>query len=101
NENPYGEFNRYPDPYQSELKDKISKLKGVPLEQIFLGNGSDEIIDLLYKVFCIPGSDKAMIFDPTFGMYETSARIHNIELIKVGLTETFEINLDEVTAHLD
>lgn len=101
NENPYGPFNRYPDPYQNRLKNKISELKGVTEKQIFPGNGSDEIIDLLFKVFCISGSDKVMIFEPTFGMYQTSARINNIGLVPVELTDSFEINLDEVAAHLD
>src|SRR5699024_6496285 len=101
NENPYGSYNRYPDPYQSKLKNKISELRSIPAGQIFLGNGSDEIIDVLYKVFCIPGSDKVLIFDPTFGMYETSARIHDIELVRVGLSDSFDINLDKVEPWLD
>ena len=70
NENPYGNLNRYPDPYQRELKSSISRLKGVPEENIFLGNGSDEIIDLCFRIFCNPGRDRALTFSPTYGMYE-------------------------------
>ncbi len=94
NENPYGDFNRYPDPYQRELKKEISSLKNIGTEQIFLGNGSDEIIDLLFRIFCKPESDKAMIFEPTFGMYATSARVNNVELIRMKLNEEFQISLD-------
>jgi histidinol-phosphate aminotransferase len=100
NENPYGTFNRYPDPSHNELKKRISELKDVPLNHIFLGNGSDEIIGLLFKIFCNPASDKVLVFDPTFGMYETSARINNVELVKVKLSESFDINVDDVKPFL-
>jgi histidinol-phosphate aminotransferase len=100
NENPYGDFNRYPDPSHNKLKERIAELKNLPSEQIFLGNGSDEIIDLLFKVFCDPASDKVLTFDPTFGMYETSARINNVELIRVELSEAFDINIDYVKPFL-
>jgi histidinol-phosphate aminotransferase len=82
NENPYGTLNRYQDPYQLELKSSISRIRGVPEENIFLGNGSDEIIDLCFRIFCNPGVDKALTFSPTYGMYEVSAAINNVELIR-------------------
>jgi histidinol-phosphate aminotransferase len=93
NENPYGNLNRYPDPYQKELKNVISKLKGIESEKIFLGNGSDEIIDLCFRVFCNPGVDKVLTFPPTYGMYEVSASVNNIETIKVPLNNSFQIDL--------
>ena len=93
NENPYGKLNRYPDPYQRELKIVISKLKGIEDEKIFLGNGSDEIIDLCFRVFCNPGVDKVLTFPPTYGMYEVSASVNNIETIKVPLNNSFQIDL--------
>lgn len=95
NENPYGEFNRYPDPYQRKLKEKISELKSIEPERIFIGNGSDEIIELLFKVFCEPGKDNAIIFEPTFGMYEVAARINGVGMVKSRLNESFQITLDE------
>jgi len=79
NENPYGNLNRYPDPYQKELKTAISKLKGIEEDKIFLGNGSDEIIDLCFRVFCNPGIDKVLTFTPTYGMYQVSASVNDIE----------------------
>lgn len=95
NENPYGNLNRYPDPCQSKLKKKISRLKNIGTGQIFLGNGSDEIIDLLFRIFCNPGTDKAMIFEPTFGMYEASAQINEVEMVKIQLNEAFQIDLGD------
>lgn len=94
NENPYGSLNRYPDPYQRELKKRISEVKGIPAENIFLGNGSDEVIDLCYRTFCNPGTDKAMIFPPTYGMYEVSAGVNDIEVIRIPLTSEFQIDVD-------
>ena len=91
NENPYGSLNRYPDPYQRELKSSIGGIKDIAEENIFLGNGSDEIIDLCFRIFCNPGVDKALTFTPTYGMYEVSAAINNVELIKVPLSEDFQI----------
>ncbi len=93
NENPFGTLNRYPDPYQRELKSLISAFRGIAEEKIFLGNGSDEIIDLCFRVFCNPGIDKAMIFTPTYGMYEVSASVNDIEVIKVPLNENFQIDI--------
>lgn len=94
NENPYGDLNRYPDPYQKELKDSLSKLRKITKENIFIGNGSDEVIDLAFRIFCEPGKDKALSFSPTYGMYDVSAGINNIELLKIPLTNTFQIDTD-------
>jgi histidinol-phosphate aminotransferase len=96
NENPYGKLNRYPDPYQCELKTSISKIKGIPQENIFLGNGSDEIIDLCFRIFCNPGADKALTFAPTYGMYEVSAAINDVQLIKIPLSDDFQIEFKSV-----
>jgi histidinol-phosphate aminotransferase len=96
NENPYGTLNRYPDPYQLELKSAISRIKGVPEENIFLGNGSDEIIDLCFRIFCNPGVDKALTFSPTYGMYEVSASINDVELLKIPLSDGFDIEISRV-----
>lgn len=97
NENPYKtNLNRYPDPYQLELKQSISKLKGVETDNIFIGNGSDEAIDLLFRAFCEPCQDKAFIFPPTYGMYEVSASINNIEVVKLDLIDNFELPSVEV-----
>ena len=92
NENPYGNLNRYPDPYQLELKSAISKFKGIEEDKIFLGNGSDEIIDLCLRVFCNPGIDKILTFTPTYGMYEVSASINDIEVVKIPLNDNFQID---------
>ncbi len=100
NENPYGRLNRYPDPYQKKLKKAISREKGVPVDNIFLGNGSDEIIDLCFRTFCDPGTDKALTFSPSYGMYEVSAAINSVNLIKVPLTPDFSIDLTSVTSWL-
>jgi len=96
NENPFGNLNRYPDPYQKELKAAISKFKRISPEKIFLGNGSDEIIDLCFRVFCNPGVDKVLTFTPTYGMYEVSAGVNDIEVLKVPLNEMFQIDLHNV-----
>jgi len=100
NENPYGSLNRYPDPYQRELKSSISRIKGIPVENIFLGNGSDEIIDLCFRIFCNPGVDKALTFSPTYGMYEVSAAINDVELVKIPLSEDFDIEIRSVLPFL-
>ncbi len=93
NENPYGNLNRYPDPYQRELKAVISKIKGIPEEKIFLGNGSDEVIDLCFRIFCNPGTDEALTFSPTYGMYEVSAEVNDVKIIKVPLNDSFQIDM--------
>ena len=97
NENPYGKLNRYPDPYQKELKRAISGYKEIPEENIFLGNGSDEIIDLCFRVFCRPGVDKALTFTPTYGMYEVSASVNDVQVIKIPLNTSFQIDMQKVT----
>jgi histidinol-phosphate aminotransferase len=86
-------YNRYPDPMQWKIKEKLSVIKQVPVEQIFLGNGSDEPIDLLFRCFCEPGMDEVIVCPPTYGMYEVSANINNIRLNKVPLTSTFQLDL--------
>ena len=93
NENPFGNLNRYPDPYQKELKTAISKIKGIEEEKIFLGNGSDEIIDLCFRIFCNPGVDKALTFTPTYGMYAVSASVNDVEVLNVPLNSSFQIDL--------
>jgi len=96
NESPYGNLNRYPDPYQKELKALICRIKGIPEKNIFLGNGSDEIIDLCFRTFCSPGKDKALAFSPSYGMYEVSASINETELIKIPLNDRFQIDIPSV-----
>ena len=87
-------YNRYPDPLQLKVKEKITLIKMIPVDQIFLGNGSDEAIDLLYRCFCEPGIDEVVIFPPTYGMYEVSANINNVKLNRVPLTEQFQLDLE-------
>ncbi len=99
NENPFGRKNRYPDPHQRALKEALSERNHIPAENIFIGNGSDEVIDLVYRIFCEPAKDRVIICPPTYGMYEVSAHIHNVEVIRVPLNETFEMNIDEILAH--
>lgn len=96
NENPFGTLNRYPDPYQRELKEAISGFRNVPAENIFLGNGSDEIIDLCYRIFCNPGTDKVLLFPPTYGMYEVSASINDAVILKIPLNSDFQIDIEKV-----
>ena len=92
NESPYNSpYNRYPDPLQWEVKEEISRLKGVPAENIFLGNGSDEPIDLLYRAFCEPREDNVVAIEPTYGMYKVSASINDVDYRKVLLNEDFDI----------
>jgi len=91
NENPYGNLNRYPDPLQKALKKEISALKGVAAKNVFLGNGSDEAIDLLYRIFCVPGKDQALTFSPTYGMYSVSSAINDVGMITVPLDDNFDI----------
>ncbi|MBO6495618.1 MAG: histidinol-phosphate transaminase [Roseivirga sp.] len=97
NENPIGSiteenWNRYPDPYQLELKAKLAEIKGVNAEQIFLGNGSDEPIDLLYRAFCEPQTDEVIINPPTYGMYKVSADINNVKAKEVLLTNQYDLD---------
>lgn len=102
NENPFGSplderFNRYPDSLQLELKEKISHIKGVPSENIFLGNGSDEAIDILYRAFCNPGKDSVILTPPTSGMYEKCAIINDIFIKRVPLTQTFQLDVESIS----
>ncbi|MBQ7823834.1 MAG: histidinol-phosphate transaminase [Bacteroidaceae bacterium] len=102
NENPYNApYNRYPDPLQWAVKEKISQLKGVPAEQIFLGVGSDEPIDLIYRAFCEPGIDNVVAIDPTYGMYQVCADINNVEYRKVSLDNEFNVDADAVLNAID
>ncbi len=94
-------YNRYPDPYQKELKIEVAKIKNVEPDQIFLGNGSDEGIDLLIRMACNPGKDNIMILPPTYGMYQVSADINNVEVKKVWLTPDFQIDLQKVMQAID
>lgn len=100
NENPFGKLNRYPDPYQRELKKKVSEIKGIPAENIFLGNGSDEIIDLSFRIFCTPGTDKALTFSPTYGMYEVSAEANDVKMIRLPLDNEFQIVFSNLQPYL-
>ncbi len=97
NENPYNApFNRYPDPLQWEVKEQITRVKGVPAENIFLGNGSDEPIDLLFRAFCEPRIDNVVAIEPTYGMYKVSANINDVEYRKVILDENFQFSADKL-----
>ncbi len=102
NENPYNApYNRYPDPLQLELKATISKVKGVPAEKIFLGNGSDEAIDLPYRCFCEPGIDNVVAIEPTYGMYKVCADINNTEYRPVLLDDQYQITAEKLLAATD
>jgi histidinol-phosphate aminotransferase len=90
-------YNRYPDPLQWKVKEKLGAIKKVPVNQMLLGNGSDECIDLLYRAFCRPGIDNIIITPPTYGMYEVSAHVNDVEIRKAPLLDDFQLNL----AHLE
>ncbi|MDP3393624.1 histidinol-phosphate transaminase [Sediminibacterium sp.] len=94
-------YNRYPDPHQVAIKNKLAVVKGIAAEHIFLGNGSDECIDLLYRSFCVPSKDNVIICPPTYGMYEVSAHINDIELKKIPLLPNFQLNLIEIEQAID
>ena len=102
NENPYNKpFNRYPDPLQKELKERISKVKGVHPDSIFLGNGSDEAIDLPYRCFTRPGIDNVVAIEPTYGMYKVCADINDVEYRPVLLDENYQMSADKLLASCD
>ena len=102
NENPYDTpYNRYPDPLQIQVKEKISALKGVSVENIFLGVGSDEPIDLLYRIFCEPQKDNVVALEPTYGMYAVCADINNVEYRTVSLKENYKFSAEELLAATD
>ena len=98
NENPFGTLNRYPDPYQWKLKQMLSNQKNLAIENILIGNGSDEIIDLAQRVFCEPNEDKIIICPPTYGMYEVYANINNLNVISIPLTINFQLNTEAILA---
>jgi histidinol-phosphate aminotransferase len=106
NENAYGSpvaenYNRYPDPLQWQLKFQLAKIKGVPAENIFIGNGSDEVIDLAYRIFCDPKKDNVIICPPTYGMYQVSANINDVAIRKVNLTEDFQLDVEGILKATD
>ncbi|MEO8853386.1 MAG: histidinol-phosphate transaminase [Ginsengibacter sp.] len=106
NENGYGSplkenFNRYPDPLQWQLKLELSKIKGIPPQNIFIGNGSDEVIDLAFRIFCEPKVDNVITCPPTYGMYKVCANINDVEVREVFLTEDFQLKVEEILSAID
>lgn len=102
NENPLnGPYNRYPDPLQWKLKERVSKIKGVEVDKIFFGNGSDEPIDIVYRVFCEPGKDNVVAIDPSYGMYKVCADINNVEYRQVLLNDDYSLNADLLLKKVD
>ncbi len=106
NENSFGSpldtaYNRYPDPLAGALKKRISEIKGVPPRNIFVGNGSDEAIDILFRAFCRPGIDNVIIVPPTYGMYEVSAKINDVAVKKVQLTAGFQLDMEGIAEAID
>ncbi len=102
NESPYENgVNRYPDPHQKALKTVLSEFKDIPMDQIFVGNGSDEAIDLVFRIFCRPGIDNAIAIAPSYGMYAVAAAINNVALREVQLNENFSLPLEKMLAMSD
>jgi histidinol-phosphate aminotransferase len=106
NENSYGSplikwYNRYPDPLQIKVKEKLQQIKGIPIENMFLGNGSDECIDVLYRALCNPGKDNVIICPPTYGMYEVSANINDVEVRRARLLDNFQLDLVHLETLVD
>src|ERR1700740_2992137 len=106
NENAFGspldeQYNRYPDPLQYNVKKRLSEIKGVPPRNIFLGNGSDEAIDILFRSFCNPGVDNVILVPPTYGMYQVSANINDVAVKNVPLTKDFQLNLEGIAEAID
>jgi len=106
NENSYGSpldvnYSRYPDPLQWKLKQEISKIKGIPPQNIFIGNGSDEVIDIAFRIFCEPAKDNVIICPPTYGMYKVCANINNVAVKEVVLTNDFQLDVDGVLSAID
>lgn len=106
NENSFGSpaglgLNRYPDPLQRELKDKIAVMKGVDPAQIFVGNGSDEAIDLLFRIFCEPGRDEVIVCPPTYGMYRVSADINDVKVKEIRLTDEFQLDVPSIMSGIN
>ncbi|MEN8137870.1 MAG: histidinol-phosphate transaminase [Bacteroidota bacterium] len=99
NENPNDNgLNRYPDPYQKDVKKLIAEWRGIESDKILLGNGSDEILDLLFRAFCEPKEDNVILLPPTYGMYEVLANINNVETIEVGLNDDYSLNIEAILA---
>ena len=106
NENSFGSpldrsYNRYPDPLQFKVKKRLSEIKGVPVKNIFLGNGSDEAIDILFRAFCNPGVDNVITLPPTYGMYEVSANINDVEVRKIPLRSDYQLNMEAIAEAID
>lgn len=106
NENSFGSpllkwYNRYPDPMAMKVREKLTRIKGLSADRIFLGNGSDEAIDIIYRIFCDPGTDNVIITPPTYGMYEVSAKINNVKVRKVSLTRDFQLDLASMEQAID
>ena len=102
NESPYNNgYNRYPDPHQAALKARIASIKGVPVDNLFLGNGSDEAIDLIYRIFCEPGKDNAVIMAPSYGMYGVAAAINDIAVRPVRLGADFSLDTEALLGACD
>ncbi len=102
NESPYNNpYNRYPDPLQTEVKKELARIKGVPADCIFLGNGSDEAIDLAYRCFTRPGTDNVVAIEPTYGMYKVCADINDVEYRPVMLDDDFKLNADKLLSACD
>lgn len=102
NENPYNDpVNRYPDPLQRDLKQRIAAIKDVPADTIFFGNGSDEAIDLMYRIFCTPGKDNAVAIEPTYGMYGVCADINDVEYRRVLMDQNFQPSTDKIREAID
>ena len=102
NESPFNNgYNRYPDPHQKQLKERLSEIKGVPSQNIFVGNGSDEAIDLVFRVFCEPRKDNVVAITPSYGMYKVAAAMNDVELREVALRENFALPTDELLAAAD
>ena len=98
NENPFNtDVNRYPDPQQTNVKERLSELKSIPKHQILLGNGSDEVLDLIFRAFCEPNRDKIITLPPTYGMYDVLANLNAVENIEIELQEDFQPNMDEIS----
>lgn len=102
NENPYNNgVNRYPDPQQSNLKNVLAQQKGISKDNILLGNGSDEVLDLILRVFCEPNKDKIITLPPTYGMYEVLANVNAVDVIKINLSESFQPKVDDILNSAD
>lgn len=106
NENSFGSplpdpFNRYPDPLQWQVKFQLARVKGIPAENIFIGNGSDEVIDLAYRIFCEPGLDNVIVCPPTYGMYQVNAQINNVAVRQVPLTSDFQLDVEGILQAVD